>query len=49
MESEHYPIMIGRRGGYGSHQPKNRHDPPNRERDLREIEVDDLRRQVQQL
>ena len=41
--------MIGRRGGRGSHQPQNRHDSPNRERDLRDIEVDDLRRQVQQL
>ncbi|KAK0602862.1 hypothetical protein LWI29_037616 [Acer saccharum] len=44
--------MIGRRGGRGgrgSHQPPNQHDSPNRERDLRDIEVDDLRRQVQQL
>ncbi|KAK0578161.1 hypothetical protein LWI29_006082 [Acer saccharum] len=46
---EHYPIMIGRRGGRGSHQPQNRHEPPNRERDLRDIEMYDLRRQVQQL
>ncbi|KAI9186275.1 hypothetical protein LWI28_015655 [Acer negundo] len=49
IQRRHYSIMIGRRGVHESHQPQNRHEPPNRERDLRDIEVDDLRRQVQQL
>ncbi|CAL2257292.1 unnamed protein product [Prunus armeniaca] len=41
--------MDGRCGGRGGLQPQNRQNPPVRERYLRDIEVDDLRRQVQQL
>ncbi|KAF8387579.1 hypothetical protein HHK36_026233 [Tetracentron sinense] len=38
----YYPMARGRgRGGHG--------DPPQRERDIRDVEVEDLRRQVQQL
>ena len=39
--------MVGRRGHRGGRQA--RQDSPYRERDLRDIEMDDLRRQVQQL
>ncbi|TQD95672.1 hypothetical protein C1H46_018719 [Malus baccata] len=39
--------MVGRRGHRGSQQA--RQDSPHHERDLRDIVMDDLRRQVQEL